>query len=71
MSYAKVMDLLLRMAVVPEYQADMKTSQPRHGRYFVYMVRCGDGTYYTGSTANIEARLKLHNVVVGGSGLYI
>ena len=24
------------------------------------MLRCADGTYYTGSTKNLEARLKLH-----------
>lgn len=31
-----------------------------HG-YVVYMVRCADGTYYTGSTNNLEARIKHHN----------
>lgn len=33
----------------------------RRGVYQVYLVECGDGTYYTGSTNNLEARLKLHN----------
>lgn len=28
--------------------------------YFVYMLRCGDGSYYTGYTTNIEERLKAH-----------
>ncbi len=32
-----------------------------HSKYFVYMVECSDGTYYTGSTNNLENRLKLHN----------
>ena len=33
----------------------------RHRRYYVYIVECVGGTYYTGSTNNLENRLKLHN----------
>jgi len=33
----------------------------RLGRFFVYIVECSDGTYYTGYTPNIEKRIKLHN----------
>ena len=29
--------------------------------YFVYMVRCADGTLYTGYTRDLIARLKVHN----------
>ena len=29
--------------------------------YFLYILKCKDGTYYTGSTNNLELRLKLHN----------
>lgn len=28
--------------------------------FYVYILRCADGTYYTGSTNNIERRLKQH-----------
>jgi putative endonuclease len=28
--------------------------------YFVYILRCGDGTLYTGSTDNVERRLAVH-----------
>lgn len=28
--------------------------------YFVYMLQCGDGSYYTGYTTNVEERLKAH-----------
>ena len=28
--------------------------------YFVYMLRCGDGSLYTGSTNDVERRLKAH-----------
>lgn len=29
--------------------------------WFVYMLRCADGTLYTGSTNDMEARLHAHN----------
>ncbi|MCX5782806.1 MAG: GIY-YIG nuclease family protein [Elusimicrobia bacterium] len=33
----------------------------RHGCFCVYIVQCKNGTYYTGSTKNLENRLKQHN----------
>ena len=33
----------------------------RHDRYFVYIMRCCDGTFYTGYTNNLEKRVALHN----------
>ena len=33
----------------------------RYGSYYVYIVQCKNGTYYTGSTKDLENRLKLHN----------
>lgn len=30
-------------------------------RYFVYIVECADGYYYTGITNNVERRLSEHN----------
>jgi len=33
----------------------------RLGAYFIYIVECADGTYYTGSTNHLERRLRLHN----------
>ncbi len=29
--------------------------------WFVYIVECNDGTYYTGSTNNVVARIAAHN----------
>lgn len=29
--------------------------------YFVYILKCADGTYYTGSTNDVEKRLIKHN----------
>ena len=33
----------------------------RSGKYYVYIVRCTSGTYYTGYTNDLDARIKLHN----------
>jgi len=33
----------------------------RSGKFYVYIVECADGTYYTGYTTDIEKRIKLHN----------
>ncbi len=30
-------------------------------KYFVYIVECNDGTFYTGYTNNLERRLKEHH----------
>jgi putative endonuclease len=32
---------------------------------FVYIVRCADGTYYTGWTLDLDARVAAHNAGVG------
>lgn len=33
----------------------------RAGKFWVYIVECCDGTFYTGYTPNVEKRLELHN----------
>jgi putative endonuclease len=33
----------------------------RHAQYFVYIVECLDGTYYTGYTENLDRRIEQHN----------
>ena len=33
----------------------------RHGKFYVYILECNNRTYYTGSTNNLESRLKLHS----------
>lgn len=30
-------------------------------QHFVYILRCGDGTFYTGYTVDLKKRLALHN----------
>ena len=39
----------------------MKKKLKREGKFWVYMVECSDGTYYAGSTNNLEKRIKEHN----------
>lgn len=29
--------------------------------YYVYILQCADGAFYTGCTGNLEERLKQHN----------
>jgi putative endonuclease len=33
----------------------------RIGKFYVYIVRCNDGTYYAGFTPHIRKRIALHN----------
>ena len=33
----------------------------RKGKYFVYIVRCSNGAYYTGYTNDLNKRITLHN----------
>ncbi len=35
--------------------------------YYVYMLRCGDGSLYTGITPDMEKRLKAHQSGKGGN----
>ena len=34
--------------------------------YFVYFVRCADGSLYVGHTENLDSREKTHNEGLGG-----
>ena len=40
---------------------------PDSGIFYVYIIRCGDGTLYTGYTNDLEARLAAHRDGKGGS----
>jgi len=41
----------------------------RSGKFYVYIVECHNGTYYTGSTNSLENRIKLHNKGYGAKYL--
>ena len=47
----------------------MRRKIKRLSKYYVYIVECSDGTYYTGYTNDLEARLKLHNLGHGAKYL--
>jgi len=34
--------------------------------YYVYIIRCEDGSFYTGYTQDLEKRMKLHEEGKGG-----
>lgn len=34
-------------------------------KHYVYILKCSDGTYYTGWTVNLENRLRVHNQGTG------
>jgi putative endonuclease len=39
----------------------MPISPPSDQPYWVYILECQDGSFYTGISNHVEARLKLHN----------
>ncbi len=34
--------------------------------YYVYILQCEDGSFYTGLTTNVQRRLKEHRAGIGG-----
>ena len=47
------------LKVLKEKEKSPRSS--RRERWFLYILECSDGTFYTGITKNIERRLKAHN----------
>jgi putative endonuclease len=43
-----------------EYSA-LKEAQRMQHTYFFYILKCSDGSFYVGSTTNLENRIKTHN----------
>ncbi|WRS27645.1 GIY-YIG nuclease family protein [Oscillospiraceae bacterium MB08-C2-2] len=39
----------------------MASGEEAKGKHTVYILRCGDGSLYTGWTTRLEARIKTHN----------
>ena len=39
----------------------------RNSKFYVYIIQCKDGTFYTGYTNNLERRLAQHNSGKGGA----
>lgn len=42
-------------------QGKQRRSPPASGRWFVYLLRCGDGSLYTGITTDVRRRCQQHN----------
>ncbi len=39
----------------------MKKNGRTSGRWYLYILQCSDGTFYTGITNDLSRRLELHN----------
>ena len=37
----------------------------KEGKFYTYIVRCADGTYYCGYTNDLEKRMAAHNAGTG------
>jgi predicted GIY-YIG superfamily endonuclease len=46
-------------------QRNEKTQDANRADWFVYLIRCGDGTLYCGIALDVEARLKQHQEGTG------
>lgn len=38
--------------------------------YYTYILKCGDGSYYTGKTTDLEKRIQQHNGLIAGGAKY-
>ena len=38
--------------------------------YFVYLLKCSDGSYYCGIAKDLDKRLKQHNGLIKGGSIY-
>ena len=45
-------------------------ADPVQGRWWVYMLRCADGSLYTGVAVDVERRLRQHNGDLAGGARY-
>ncbi len=39
-------------------------------KYYLYILQCSDGSYYTGVTNDLEKRLRQHNGEITGGAVY-
>lgn len=43
------------------FRVNLNMGMKRKDTFYVYIVKCKNGTYYTGYTNNLENRIKQHN----------
>lgn len=53
-----------------ELSDDDPTSDNAVSLWWVYLVQCADGTFYTGITTNPQRRLRQHNGELAGGARY-
>ncbi len=39
-------------------------------KYYVYILECADGSFYTGIAIDLEKRIKQHNGLLKGGAIY-
>ena len=44
-----------------------KPKKKKREKWFVYIVECGDGSYYTGMTLDVERRVEQHRTGKGAA----
>lgn len=50
-----------RMLKVMQAKEKSKRGRPKKDPWYLYILRCVDGTFYTGITNNLDRRFKMHN----------
>src|SRR3989338_11055382 len=50
------------LAVMAEKEKNLKQSGSKYlEKWFLYILKCKDGTFYTGITKDLKRRFKMHN----------
>lgn len=52
-------------APAPPITLEVPLPPPLPGHYYLYLLRCADGTLYTGQTCNLSERLRKHHYRLG------
>jgi putative endonuclease len=58
------------MAQIGEVRPRDAESEPADSDWWVYILRCGDGSLYTGIARDTERRLRQHNGDLAGGARY-
>lgn len=55
------MDQKYKKMILKMKEKEARGKKRRREKWFLYVLRCEDGTFYTGIAKDIEARIKKHN----------
>ena len=56
-----------RVLKAMQEKAESEEEAAEREKWFLYIVECRDGAFYTGITKDVERRIKVHNAGRGGS----